>query len=91
MGEDYPYDQLFVNRNLSVGHLQPILISAGVRYMADLGTFWFMVTYDMGASGGKVNFPDSGCTMSTTMSKQYDSFDEAVLAMNDSIAEGPEL
>jgi len=86
MTEDLEERDQFINRNLSFGHLTPVLISAGVRCMQERDSYWFQISYDLGQRSG-----GSSCTMTTVLSKQYDNYDEAVLAMNDSISEGPEL
>ena len=49
--------------------------------MSGSSTYWFQITYDMGSTH------DADAAMSTTMSKQYDTYDEAVLAMNERIFE----
>ena len=71
----------WIARTLDTAPAMPVIVSAGVRDMSGSSTYWFQITYDMGSTH------DADAAMSTTMSKQYDTYDEAVLAMNERIFE----
>ena len=71
----------WIARTLDTAPAMPVIVSAGVRDMSGSSTYWLQITYDMGGVS------DAGAAMSTTMSKQYDTYDEAVLAMNERIFE----
>ena len=65
-----------INQSMECIYDRPYVTAASLSKMEDRDWFFFEVTVDLGAS-------DDGNGMSTFMSKKYDTYDDAVIAMNE--------
>jgi hypothetical protein len=65
-----------INQSMECIYDRPYVTAASVSKMEDRDWFFFQVTVDLGAL-------DDGNGMSTIMSKKYDTYDDAVIAMNE--------
>ena len=66
--------------NQTLGHVydKPYVTAASVSKMENRDWFFFQVTVDPGSTSD-----NDGTSMSTVMSKAYDTYDDAVIAMNE--------
>jgi len=69
--------------NQTLGHVydKRYVTAAYVSKMEDRDWFFFQVTVDPGSTSD-----NDGTSMSTTMSRKYDTYDDAVIAMNECLA-----
>ena len=68
-----------IERSMNYGHESSYIVNAAIRHNENLGSFWFSVSRDI---GDEENFTGNSTCMSSTISKMFDTYDEAVIAMN---------
>jgi len=69
-----------INQSMESVYDRPYVTAASVSKMEDRDWFFFQVTVDPGSTDG-----DGGTSMSTIMSKKFDTYDDAVIAMNEQV------
>ena len=67
-----------INQSMECIYDTPYVTAASVSKMENRDWFFFQVTVDSGSTSD-----NDGTSMSTIMSKKYDTYDDAVIAMNE--------
>ena len=73
-----------IERSMEYGHESSYIVNAAIRHNEKLDRYWFSVGRDI---GDEENFTGNSTCMSSTISKMFDTYDEAVIAMNKVLGE----